>query len=72
MHFFCSRADCRETAGTSVAGNNTATEPAEPAGDDGNDAPSKGKDIASSFAALSMEEPAGGEDDEDFGGLMVS
>lgn len=58
----------REDAGTSVAGNNYATNE-----DDGDDyAPqTKSKPGFSAFAALGLEEPAAEEEEEDFGGLMV-
>lgn len=57
----------RENAGTSVAGNNLATN-AEDAEDDY--VPPK-KAGFSAFAALGIEEPAEEEEEEDFGGLMV-
>ena len=56
----------RENAGTSVAGNNLATEAAD---EDDFAPPTKSKPSFSAFAALGIEEPA--EEEEDFGGLMV-
>jgi hypothetical protein len=56
----------RENAGTSVAGNNTAA--AEGDSDDYNAKSSRG---FSAFAALGVED-TGADENEDFGGLMVS
>lgn len=56
----------RENAGTSVAGNNLAVP--EGASDDDT---AKGGQRFSAFAALGIEE-TGADEDEDFGGLMVS
>lgn len=56
----------REKAGTSVAGNNLASQ-ADASDDDQAQAGSKG---FSTFAALGVED-AGAEEEEDFGGLMV-
>ena len=58
----------RENAGTSVAGNNVATAD----GDDDYVPQQKGKAGFSAFAALGIEEAAPEEEDEDFGGLMVT
>ena len=66
--------ESRETAGTSIAGNNVeAPANAGEASDDDFKPKGKGKASAfSAFAALGMEEPPVDEDgDEDFGGLMV-
>ena len=57
----------RENAGTSVAGNNLATEAAD---EDDFAPPAKSKPGFSAFAALGIEEPPA-EEEEDFGGLMV-
>lgn len=59
----------RETAGTSVAGNNVAAPADDDAGDDA--PPTKSKAGFSAFAALGLEEPAAEEEEEDYGGLMV-
>ena len=71
---FISALESRETAGTSIAGNNVeASANAGEASDDDFKPKGKGKASAfSAFAALGMEEPPVDEDgDEDFGGLMV-
>ena len=66
----------RENAGTSVAGNN-ASDPLAAGGDVSDDdlgKKGKGKSGFSAFAAIGLQDeaPEGeGEEEEDFGGLMV-
>ena len=59
----------RAKAGESVAGNNAAIS----LGGSDDEGPSKNKAASSGFAALGIEPgDVGMEDEEDFGGLMVS
>ena len=65
----CLNISSRAKAGESVAGNNAAIS----LGGSDDEGPSKNKAASSGFAALGIEPgDVGMEDEEDFGGLMVS